>query len=136
MASQNHPFFSPPRASPPLSAVHSSPFASGAFTSLPATPSASPFTLSSSPPFSFTQAAASSPEPDLFEDFTYSDDMAEDFDRIDTQAAAIIGSGANNTGTPGDGEAVQTPSRGVKTWVVFNGRIPGIYDSMYLFHSV
>ena len=135
MAPQNHFPFSPSHSlsSPSLSAVRSSPLASGTLTPLPTTSPSSPFTFSSSPPFSFTQAAASSPSPDLFEDFTYSDDMAEDFRRIDTQAAAIIGSGVNDVGTPDDGETPQTPSRDEKTWVVFNGRAPGIYDYMYFF---
>ena len=100
---------------------------------LPATSSSLPFTFSSSPPFSFTQAATSSPEPDLFEDFTYSDDMAKDFHRIDAEATAIIGSGVNGIGTPDNSEVPQTHSSDKKTWVVFNGRIPGIYDNMYFF---
>jgi hypothetical protein len=61
--------------------------------------------------------------------------MAEDFRRIDTQAAAVIGSETNITGTPDNDETPQTPSHGRKTWVVFNGRIPGIYDYMYVFRS-
>ena len=130
MVSQTPPLFSPSHstASPSLSAIRSSPLFSGTLTPLPATPSTLPFTFSSSPSFSFTQAAASSPEPDLFEDFTYSDNMAEDFHRIDMQAAAIIRSEGDDIGTPDGGEI---PSRDKKTWVVFDGRVPGIYEHMY-----
>lgn len=137
MAPQNRTPFFPPHSltSPSLSAIHSSPFTSGTLTPLPATFPTSPFTFTSSPPFSFTRAAASSPESDLFDDFTYSNDMAEDFHRIDTQAAAIIGPGAN-TGALDNDEAPRTPSHDEKTWVVFNGRIPGIYDYMYSFRSI
>ncbi|KAF9787403.1 hypothetical protein BJ322DRAFT_1107468 [Thelephora terrestris] len=112
MAARNRFLFSSP---PPT--TRPSPIATGTLRSFPIT--SSPF--SSSPPFSFTQPALSSPEPDLFEDFTYSDDMDDDFRRIDTTSAAIL----NTRIAKEDAQAFPEDR---KTWVVFHGREPGVYD--------
>ena len=125
MTAQKRTPFSPlakrsPTSSPPLSAVRSSPLSSATLISLPATSSA--FTSS---PFSFTQTSESCDEPDYFEEFNYSSDMEEDFRRIDDHAARVLGTQAS-----ADNGVVPSPTlpHDRKTWVVFNGRTPGIYD--------
>lgn len=90
----------------------------------------SPF--SSSPQFSFTQAGASSPSPDLFDEFTYSDDMAEDFSRIDSDAVAMM----NDSDTGGSKECAHyNPLRHGRMWVMFHGTVTGIHDCQCVFFS-
>jgi len=139
MAARNYPSSPPPQrrppSSPPLSAVRSSPLASGTLRPYPVT--ASPFT--SSPTFSFTQTSRCTSSPDLFEDFTYTADMEEDFNRIDSIPAANIRpeTPQANANPPQQFSAV-FPSlpRNRKTWVVFRGKVPGIYDYGWAFHWV
>jgi hypothetical protein len=91
---------------------------------------------SSSPPFSFTKtAASSSPEADLFEEFSYSDDMDGDFRRIDTNTTAILGAGSaqeNDLAVVNNNRADADPTPPPqKTWVVFHGKAPGVYDDWF-----
>ena len=137
MAAKNPPSISPsPRrpltSSPSLSAVRLSPLASGSIGSIGSFPftSSSPFT--SSPALSFTQRG-SSLSPDLFEDFTYSQEMDADLRRIDLEAAAEYEQ-ASRRGLLPDGRVrlvPPTPDRDRKTWVVFRGSNPGIYECWY-----
>ena len=69
----------------PLSAFQHSPLATRSFGSY----SFSSSPLSPSQVFLVTRTR-SSPSPDFFGDFTYSEDMDKDFCRIDSDAAAII----------------------------------------------
>ena len=134
MAVRNNLFSLPPQRSSPsptLSAAQSSPLASGTLRSYPVT--ASPF--SSSPPFLFTQTSLSAPLPDLFDDFAYSEDMEEDFHRIDSAAAAIIEvENAEMNVSPPWVLQPRLPQN-QKTWVVFCGKIPGVYDYRWAFPS-
>lgn len=139
-----------PTRSPAVSAVRSSPLASGSLRSYPFTsssftsspfsftqPSLSPSPVSFAPgtperPFSFTQAAASSPgSPDLFEEFSYTEDMDDDFRRIDSDTDAILHDGPDQMNNPIPLQVVPplpAPPRAKKTWVVFRGTTPGIHD--------
>jgi hypothetical protein len=136
------PLAQAPRASsPPLSAAHPPPSGGDSPTRHPTTSS----TLSSSQTFSFTQTSESCDEPDYFEEFTYSSDMEEDFRRIDTEAAVILGTQAAqpaqenlqpaqaNPQPPAGGGGVHPPypgrGRPERRWVVFHGRNPGIYEN-------
>ena len=128
MALRNHTLFSqPPQCSPALSAIQSSPLATRLLSSYEVT--TSPF--SSSPTFS------SSPSPDLFEEFTYNEDMDADFCRIDLDATSILES--KNIQTNGTNPLQNRVVHGLpstlpwdqKTWVVFCGKVPGIYDHAY-----
>jgi len=130
-----------PPGSPALSAVRSSPLFSGSLRSYPVSSLASgslrsyPITsspFSSSPTFSHTQE--SSPSPDLFDDFTYNEDMEDDFHRMDSAASAILGDGDAQADdlVPPQNNGVHIPnptlSQDQKTWVVFHGKTPGIYE--------
>ena len=119
--------------SPTLSAVQPSPLATRSFGSYPFT--SSPF--DSSQAFSVTQAR-SSPSPDFFDDFIYSQDMDDDFRRIDSDAAIIIEAENARAGrrSPVQHNGLHvsrlTLPRDRRTWVVFRGKIPGIYDYRYV----
>ncbi|KAF9789421.1 hypothetical protein BJ322DRAFT_1105268 [Thelephora terrestris] len=114
--------------SPPISAVCPHPLATGKLKRLEAISIESSPT-SSSPRFSFTQSNASTPEPDLFEEFNYSDAMDGDLHRIDTTAIAILGNTQqNNPAVAEDDGAHLDPAPPQKTWVVFHGRGPGVYE--------
>lgn len=67
--------------------------------------------------------------------------MEEDFRRIDTHAALVLGTQATqvadqaaqaNDQAPAGGDGLHlphpAPNRKEKRWVVFHGRNPGIYD--------
>jgi hypothetical protein len=135
MSARNRtPFSSPqhlPASSLSPSAIRPSPLAKGTVKPLRFP---SPVT---SPRFLWTQAC-SSPDQDYLEDFAYSDDMADDFRRIDTAAAAIYGDESTQE-DPADGvlpDEFDTPPPRNSTgaaWVVFHGRNPGIYDNWYDF---
>ena len=78
----------------------------------------------------------SSDSPDLFDEFKYSEDMDEDFRRIDFEAEAVNGQYGNsfpllNGGLSVSDSPFQEPARDQKSWVVFHGKIPGIYDNGY-----
>ena len=137
MAVRNHVPSSPPlryslTSSPALSAVRSSPLIAESFGLYPFT--SSPF--SSSQIFPITQIR-SSHSPDLFDDFIYSKDMDDDFRRIDSDAAAIIEAENSQTDHTNLSQSssvhifLPTPPRNRRTWVVFHGRLPGIYDYGY-----
>lgn len=156
MASNNHSPLSPllrrPNVrSPTLTAVRPSSLSSGSLRSYPVTassfgssprfsseaPSSPRFSSPdpcSSPQFSFTRAAASQ-SPDIFEEFPYSEDMEEDFGRIDADSAAILEADLARQGAAqGPSQALPpqnnpTPAspRVHKTWVVFRGKAPGLY---------
>jgi hypothetical protein len=111
-----------------LSTLRTTPLASGSLVSYPVT--SSPF--SSSPVFSFTQTA-SSPLPDLFDTFEYTKDMDDDLRRIDLAAESEHYPCGRplyppNNRLPSDSPPL-TPPQDEKTWVVFRGKIPGIYDN-------
>jgi len=134
MAARNRTPYSPSlhhslTASPALSAVRPSPLAAGSF---------EPYQLTSSPlsspqALSVTRAESSS-SPDFLDDFIYTEEMDDDLRRIDSDVAAIIAAegfqmhhadssqGNGVHGTP------QTLPRNRATWVVFCGKVPGIYD--------
>ena len=133
MAVQELGHVSPPPQSPltlslTLSTVHSSPLASGTLPSYPLT--SSPFT--SLPTLSDIDRGSTA-SLDLFEDFEYSEDMDEDFRRIDMEAARAQHSECDYlffpTGaTPLSSTPPPTPTCDQKTWVVFHSKIPGIYN--------
>jgi len=147
MAGKNRVPLSPspqrPSGSPSLSAIRPSPLTNGSLRSYPVAPSStngslrsypvtsSPF--SSSPTFSYSHAR-SSPSPDLFDDFTYSEDMDDDLHRMDSTASAILeaadGQVDDTVPLQNDGGHVPnpTPPQEQKMWVVFRGRAPGIYE--------
>jgi hypothetical protein len=75
--------------------------------------------------------------PDLFEPFEYTPDMEPDFQRIDSEASDGMG-GEEEDIPPSTLARVLVPesppttfSCNQETWVVFLGRVPGIYDSLY-----
>lgn len=74
--------------------------------------------LSSAP----RESAAS---PDYFDDFQYSSDMEDDFRRIDREVADQLGEQADQVAwfAPASEDARQS-----KTWVVFKGKVPGLYN--------
>lgn len=126
--------------SPALSAVRSSPLSSGSLASYPVT--ASPF---GSSPFESSLELSSIDggphSPDLFEPLEYTPDLGADFQRMDREAAAITD---EHMGTP-PSSATQvlvpdTPPptllQDQKTWVVFIGKVPGVYDSLCVTLSI
>ena len=115
MANRKYALAAPsPLPSPALSAVQSSPLSSGSLDSYPVT--TPPF--QSSPGFSFTQSG-SPRSPDLFDDFEYTPDMAPDFQRIDMESLRL----SNDPSSP-----PPTLPQDQKTWVVFRGKTPGLYN--------
>lgn len=118
-----------PIYSPALSAVRPSPLARGSSGSCPV--ASSPF--NSSPVFSFTQMA-SSPSPDLFDDWAYTHDMDDDLRRIDSLAAEFYSSQArpaNASQGCGVHDSLLASPPTQKTWVVFRGKTPGVYENGY-----
>lgn len=116
----------PPSLSPAISAVHSSPLGTGTLLSYPVT--SSPF--SSSPTLSSTDRE---PSPDYFDEFEYSQEMDEYLHRVDMEAAEAQRSERGHpspsmNGAPVSSVPTPTPVRDRKTWVVFRGKVPGIYD--------
>jgi hypothetical protein len=101
--------------SPTLPAIRSSPLSSCSIGSYPVT--TPPF--QSSPGFSSTQGG-SPRSPDLFDDFEYTPDMAPDFQRIDAEGLQLT----DNPSSP----PPSNPPHDQKTWVVFRGKTPGLYD--------
>ena len=153
MANQNLPF-SPPTPSTPararnhsisLSAVHSSPLLSGSLTSYPITT----VSFESSPNLSHSDNSLGSP--DYLEPFEYTSDMDADFQRIDAVAASQLDNGAPSSSAESEADSPPptqadlppspahtesrppTPYQKQRTWVVFQGREPGIYDHSYAF---
>lgn len=133
MASRSHTPVSPsPQRSsafsPALSAIRSFSLSSSSLGSYPIT--SSPF--SSSPILPSTQPK-SSPSPDFFEDFTYSQDMDDDLRRIDQEVAETYQqiNHPNRAQNSGVNLALALP-RDRKTWVVFRGKVPGIYEYRYV----
>ena len=111
---------------PSLSEVQSSPLSAGSFVSFPATSSP----LQPSQDFAFVKERARSP--DLFEPFVYTPDMEVDFRRIDMQASQEFVENNMQSSPPTTPVAVSaqtTTTRNQKTWVVFLGKVPGLYDS-------
>ena len=112
---------SPLRTSPPPS-IRPTPLESGSSFSYSATSSlfqySSEFSLPSSEP---------PPSPDLFDNFVYSPAMDSDFQRIDAE-------GEQHQMTLSQSSSL-TPlqrKREQRTWVVFRGKTPGIYESLYV----
>ena len=135
MASNNRTVFSPPKISPlspAVSAVRASTPRSGPLS----TPMTTPPPFNSSPALSSTQRSSS---PDYFEDFVYTSDMDEDFRRIDLVAKAVLSQSGRqhpsqkppDSPSPPSQSSLNTPPPLRKIWVVFRGRIPGIYDDWY-----
>ena len=120
-----------PTPSPSLSAVRSSPLATGTLPSYPVT--ASPF--SSSPTLSPTERGSSA-SPDLFDDFEYHEDMDADLRRIDMETDTQSSQGGRSSPTLSDGasdpDLPPTTAPGPRTWVVFRGGAPGIYEDRYV----
>lgn len=111
-----------------LSAVRPSPLSAGSLTSYPVT--ASPF--GSSPGLSFIEDDPSSP--DLFEPFEYTPDMAPDFHRIDSEVGALQSEDGNTQPSSSPQVLVpdtppRTPPQDQDTWVVFLGKVPGVYNT-------
>lgn len=134
MTARNHPLLSLPlpsqRFRPPssLSTVGSSPPTVGTLDSYPIT--TPPF--SSSPLLSSASAQTRlSASPDLFDDLTYSEAMEDDLRRIDSETASVESYRASS---PQYNEGRLPAFRGEeRAWVVFNGKVPGIYDCWRVF---
>lgn len=131
MATRDRPLFSqPPQpvSSQALSVAHSSPPSTfnGSLGSYPITATS----FSSSPPLSPTQTRSSA-SPDLFEDLTYTEAMEDDLRRIDSETASILEAESPSYHVipiQDNGGRLSVVHRDQKTWVVFNGKVPGIYD--------
>ena len=115
---------------PTLSEVQSSPPPAGSLVSFPV--SSSP--LQPSPKFAFVKERAHSP--DLFEPFVYTPDMEVDFRRIDAQASQEFVEDNNmppssppTSPVTVSAELPTTTAQDPKTWVVFLGKVPGLYHS-------
>lgn len=102
--------------SPSVSAFRSSPLDSGSLVSYPIT--SSPF--GSSPDLS-SSCVGSSPSPDLFEPFVYTTAMDSDFRKIDAEGAQHYSQSLPST-----------PPHDLNTWVVFRGKVPGLYECLYV----
>ena len=116
-----------PAIAPTLSAIRSSPLSSGSLGSYPITTAS----FTSSPTLSSTQRD-SSPSPDFLRGFVYSQEMDDDFSRVDREFEAerlrdeFIFSQAHNRVLVS--ESPPPAPRDQKTWVVFHGKVPGIYE--------
>ena len=127
--------------SPSLSAVRSSPLSSGSLASYPAT--ASPF--QSSPGLSFVESRPQSP--DLFEPLEYTPDLGTDLHRIDLESMALVGDVGILPQSTARVLVPETPPKSTprvlvpetplptfpqdgKTWVVFLGKVPGLYNTV------
>ena len=130
----------------PLLSVQSSPLSSGSLISYPVTTAS----FESSPDLSQSDDSLGSPE--YLEPFEYTPEMEVDLQRIDAEAA---GSQLEHNNPPSSAESrvnsppqtradsppspthaespPSTPHRKQKTWVVFQGREPGVYDCVYIF---
>ncbi|KAF9777749.1 hypothetical protein BJ322DRAFT_1114794 [Thelephora terrestris] len=108
-------------SSPALSAVRSSPLSSG--TILTPSVSVSPFT---SLPVLSPVGRESSVSPDYFEDFAYSSDMDNNLRRIDREFSGVFPDGDGNSV---GGQVLTMSAHESKTWVVFRGKTPSIYDN-------
>lgn len=114
---------------PALSAVQSSPLPTSSPISFPATSSP----LQSSLNLAFVKERADSP--DLFEPFEYTPDMEVDFRRIDLQASQeLVEDNDIQSSPPISPVEVSAPlptttAQDQKKWVVFLGKVPGLYDS-------
>ena len=128
LASPTSPSPQRPRShSPALSAVRTSSLASGSLASCLAT--SSPF--QSSPSLSLVESEPSSP--DLFEPFEYTSDMDDDLRRIDSEASDELGNNEDTASLSATNVLVpESPPRvhKGKTWVVFYGNVPGIYNDL------
>lgn len=120
MASKKHPAFSPsPKPRPAPSAVRPSTLRSGSIFDPPTSPPPS----NSSPALKSTQRP---PSPDYFDDFKYTKEMDEDFRKIDLAAESALGHGIHQPFSQNLPDSQSSSSQ--KVWVVFRGRIPGIYN--------
>ena len=90
--------------------------------------------------FSFTQASRCTPSPDLFEDFTYTADMEADFNQIDSIPTTNITRAETpqvNADPPQQFSAVFPGlPRNRKIWVIFRGKVLGIYNYGWAFHWI
>jgi hypothetical protein len=91
----------------------------------------------STPPFSSSPSLSSvstqtrlSASPDLFDELNYSESMDDDFRRIDVEVASIAGTEqlSYHVVFPQPNEGPLPAAQEERTWVVFNGKVPGIYD--------
>ena len=143
--------------SPSPAGRSSSPLSSGSLVSYPVTT----ISFQSSPDLSHSDPE-SHDSPDYLEPFEYTSDMECDFRRIDAEAAQLgsddpflsSNTELNSSLPPPSQAGPQSPARtdspppsGIdsppltlrrkqKTWVVFQGREPGVYDCMYVFHTM
>lgn len=133
MASQKRVLGSPTsptplrRIPPSLLAAQSSSLTGGPSSSYPVTTPS----YQSSPDPPSTQSR-SSQSPDLLDDFRYSPTMAGDFQRLDAEVAAIRGDNPSpppSTIASASSLSSPTPPQDQKTWVVFRGKGPGLYNS-------
>ena len=130
--------------SPTPSAIQSSPLLSGSLISYPVTTAS----FESSPNLSHSNESLESP--DYLDPFEYTSDMDADFQRIDAVAAlsqlehdAPSSSAESEANSPPSTQSdlppptvespPPTPHRKQRTWVVFQGKEPGIYDCVYVF---
>jgi len=126
MASKKYPLSSPspkPSLSPSLSAVRSSTPLSGPLSARLATPPPSN-RLPAIPP---TQRP---PSPDYFEDFEYTQEMDDDFRKIDLAAEVTLSQGIRRPPPQNPPDSPSPLSQ--RAWVVFRGRTPGIYYDQYV----
>ena len=86
-------------------------------------PPTSPPPSNSSPALKSTQRP---PSPDYFDDFEYTKEMDEDFRKIDLAAESALGHGIHQPFSQNLPDSQSSSSQ--KVWVVFRGRIPGIYN--------
>ena len=61
--------------------------------------------------------------------------MEPDFERIDAETLEAVTQLSNRSSLPDPNPPPPTPRLEQKTWVVFRGKTPGIYDTLYA-HSV
>ena len=116
--------------SPALSGARSFFPSSGTLGSYPVTTAS----FTSSPEFLDTHLSSESPN--LFEDLEYSSDMDDDFLRIDQQAAMAHDTHSSPFSSRNEVLVPSTPPpMEDKTWVVFCGRLPGVYDTAYVYPS-
>ena len=123
-----------------LSTIQSSPLSSGSLISYPVTTAS----FESSPYLS--QSDDSLGSPDYLDPFEYTTEMDADFQRINAKATGSqleYGSSSSSAEYHADSPPPPThtesppltPHRKQKTWVVFQGREPGVYDCVYIFFT-
>ena len=92
--------------------------------------SGSIFGPQTTPPPSNSSPALASPQrppsPDYFDDFEYTQEMDEDFRRIDLAAGAALIQGVHQPFSQNSSHSQSSSSQ--RVWVVFRGRVPGIYN--------